>query len=70
MQEAILKHSKFATFENNYGSYDIVEYNGKFHCGTNLFKYFTSYLTKQWQLPVLVLEDEKDAYNHFNSTRF
>ena len=70
MEEVILKYSKFASRNGNFGSYDIIQYHNRYYCGTNLYKYFRSYLAKEWALPVVIFDNDIDAYKHFNSIDF
>ena len=64
MNEYMLLFSKY--IENKYiSTYDVILYNNQFYAGLNLFKNFTSYITNQWKMPVLKLNNYNQAKNHF-----
>ena len=64
MNEYVLLFSKYLK-NKNLPTYDVVFYNNQFYAGMDLFKNFTSYLTKMWEIPVLKLYSYQQAEQHF-----
>lgn len=64
MKEYVLIFSKYLK-KDNYLTYDIIFYENKFFCGTNLFKNFQNYLANCWELPVIKVSNYEQAEKHF-----
>jgi hypothetical protein len=54
MNEYILLFSKFLKNKHSL-TYDVILYNNNFYAGNDLFKNFSSYLAKKWDLSVIKL---------------
>ncbi len=64
MNEYVLLFSK-SLKNKNMPPYDVIFYNNQFFAGVDLFKNFTSYITKTWKISVLKLYSYEQAEQHF-----
>lgn len=70
MNDIILIDSRYSTNRNILATYDVIEYNGRYYCGINLFKNFFNFLSNAYLSKIYTFNSRNEAILHFNNISF